>query len=139
MLDVIARWNRWGGARLPSGQPRDVTAKLAPFLDTPEVVTLAGPRRAGKSTVLFQVMDALEARGVAPEAMFHLNLEEPGLAPDLGEEMLERAYRTYRERVRPDGKAWLFLDEVQVVPRWERWVRARTGTEQIKVFITGSS
>jgi hypothetical protein len=53
--------------------------------------------------------------------------------------MLERAYRTFRERVHPRGRAWLFLDEVQVVPGWERWVRARLGTEQIKVFVTGSS
>ncbi len=135
----MARWNRWGEAQLDPGLPRDLTPTLDPYLDTPEVVALAGPRRAGKTTVMFQLMDRLEARGVARTAMLHLNLEEPVLAPDLGIEMLERAYRTYRERVHPSGRAWLFLDEVQAVPAWERWVRARMGTEQIKLFITGSS
>jgi predicted AAA+ superfamily ATPase len=53
--------------------------------------------------------------------------------------LLDELYRTYRERVYPQGRATLFLDEIQRVPEWERWVRTRTETEDIKVFLTGSS
>jgi predicted AAA+ superfamily ATPase len=139
LLRSLARWNRWGNATLRSGFPRDVVSTLLPFLDTPEVVGLVGPRRAGKSTVLVQVMDALEARGVTREAMLHVNAEEPGLADHLDPRLLDRLYETFRSEVCPRGKAWLFLDEVQAIPQWERWVRARNETEDIKVFVTGSS
>ena len=69
MIEALTRWNRWGTARLDAGRPRDVTRTIGPFLETREVVGLIGPRRAGKSTVFFQIMDALEKKGVAPEAM----------------------------------------------------------------------
>lgn len=144
MLDLLARWNRWGTARLSSGLPRELTPTLRPFLDTPEVLTLIGPRRAGKSTVMFQIMDMLEARGVPPTAMLHLNLEEPALAPETldataGVALLERAYETWRAELHPKGRGWLFLDEVQRVPGWERWVRARNERDDLKIVVTGSS
>jgi len=139
LVRALSRWNRWGDARLDSGHPREVTARLGSFLDTPEVVALIGPRRAGKSTVLFQAMDALETSGVAREAMLHVNLEEPGFGSYLTPDLLERIYETWRGEVFPEGRAWLFLDEVQRVPGWERWVRARNETEDVKIFVTGSS
>lgn len=144
MKPLLDRWNRWGTARLDPGLPRDITASIDPFLDSPEVVALIGPRRAGKSTVLYQIMDKLEARSVPPTAMLHLNLEDPSLAfdelsRDSGLALLDRVYETWRREVHPKGSGWLFLDEVQRVPGWERWVRARKDTEAIKVFVTGSS
>lgn len=144
MKALLDRWNRWGTARLDPGLSRDVTAHIDPFLDSPEVVALIGPRRAGKSTVLYQLMDRLEARGVPPTAMLHLNLEDPSLAFDeldreRGLALLDQVYETWRREVHPKGRGWLFLDEVQRVPGWERWVRARKETEPIKVFVTGSS
>ena len=139
LLRILSRWNRWGDARLESGQPREIVEKLGPFLDTPEIVALVGPRRAGKTTVLFQIMDLLEASGVPREALLHVNLEEPALGPELSMELLERLYTVYRTEVFPEGRAWLFLDEVQRLPGWERWVRARNETDDVRIFVTGSS
>jgi hypothetical protein len=139
LLDTLARWNPWGSGRLAPGLPRQLTARILPFLDTPEVVTLIGPRRGGKTTVLFQLMAALLRAGVERRALFHLNLEEPALAPELGLALLDRLYDLYRAEVFPQGKAYLFLDEVQRLPGWERWVRARGETEEVKIVVTGSS
>jgi hypothetical protein len=139
LLRILARWNRWGTADLDSGARRRITAELAPFLDTPEVVALIGPRRAGKTTVLFQVMDDLEAAGVPREALLHVNLEEQALTAAMGPDLLERLYETYRVEVFPEGRAYLFLDEIQQAPGWERWVRSRNETEDVKIFVSGSS
>ncbi len=139
LLRILGRWNRWGEARLDSGQPREIVEKLGPFLDTPEIVALVGPRRAGKTTVLFQVMDLLEASGVPRKALLHVNLEEPALGPELGTDLLERLYTVFRTEVFPEGQAWLFLDEVQRLAGWERWVRARNETDNVRIFVTGSS
>lgn len=116
-----------------------MTAGLLRHLDTPEVIALIGPRRAGKTTVLFQLIDALEAAGAPREALLHVNLEEPGFGVHLGLELLERVYDTWRAEIFPEGRGWLFLDEIQRVPAWERWVRARSETEDVKIFVTGSS
>ena len=139
MIDILERWNRWGTATLKGGIEREVTAQLSPFLQSPEVLALIGARRAGKTTVLFQIMDLLEAMGIPKEAMLHINLEEPALSPELSIELLEKIYRLYREEIYPEGRAYIFLDEIQNIPNWERWIRARNDTEDIKFFITGSS
>ena len=139
IIESLKHWNRWGGAPLKSGIPRNLTQSLLPFLSTPEIIALIGPRRAGKTTILFQIMDALEEKGILPEAMLHINLEEPALSPELGIDLLETAYQAYREAIHPQGKAYIFLDEIQNVPRWEQWVRARNESEEVKFFITGSS
>ena len=139
MIDLLSRWNRWGAATLAPGHARDVLEQIEPVLDTKDVVGLVGPRRAGKSTVLYQLMDTIARRGVPPEQMLHVNFEEPGFAAELGIELLDRIWSAYRDEVAPTGRVYLFFDEIQVVPGWERWVRARSETEDVKVFVTGSS
>lgn len=71
--------------------------------------------------------------------MLHVNFEEPALATTLTLETLDAIYDEYRHKVFPKGKAYLFFDEIQNVPGWERWVRARNESEDIKIFLTGSS
>ncbi len=139
MLDTLEKWNRWGSNQLNSKILRSYTALITPYIHTEEIVVLTGPRRAGKSTILYQLMDVLESHGVPREALFHMNFEEPRLSSKLTTEMLDKLYECYREHVYPKGKAYLFLDEIQNVEEWERWVRARNETENVKIFITGSS
>lgn len=98
-----------------------------------------GPRRAGKTTILFQLMDLLEKDGVKREAMLHVNFEDPAFSPKLNLDLLDEIYNTYRKQIFPEGKAYLFFDEIQNIDQWERWVRSRKDTEEIKIFITGSS
>lgn len=139
MIDILHKWNRWGTSALPSGIKRLITERIIPYIHTPEVIVLVGPRRSGKSTILYQLMDALEAEGISKQAMLHVNFEEPKLISSLNLNGLDDLYDSYREHVFPEGKAFLFLDEIQNVPQWERWIRARSQTEDVKIFITGSS
>ena len=140
MLEVLAKWNRWGSGRLPGGITREITPLLLQkTLHRKEIIALIGMRRAGKSTILYQIMNALEARHLTPKACLHINLEEPKFAPHLTVTLLDELYDLYRKTVYPEGKAYLFIDEIQNVPGWERWVRARNETEEVKIFISGSS
>jgi hypothetical protein len=97
MIDLLARWNRWGTGTLASGHARDLVTRLVPFLTTKDVIGLVGPRRAGKSTVLYQLMDALSARGVVAEQMLHVNFEDPAFAPELGTDLLDRVDTAFRD------------------------------------------
>jgi len=139
LIDILTRWNRWGKARLHAGIPRDILDDLINVLNMNEVVALIGSRRAGKSTMMYQVIDYLESSGVDRKAILHLNFEEPSLAEHLHLSLLDKIYDTYRSEIYPKGKAYLFFDEIQNIPDWEKWVRARNEIEDIKIFVTGSS
>ena len=89
--------------------------------------------------VLAQIILYLLEKGKKPGQLLRINLEEPLLASEYSLELLEQIYRVYRERINPSGKCYLFLDEIQNIPEWERWVRGRSETENIKVIVTGSS
>jgi uncharacterized protein len=108
-------------------------------MDSREVVVITGVRRCGKSTLMAQVIRELLGRNLQPTAILRVNLEEPLFSSEYSVDLLEQIYRTYRERVQPEGKCWLFMDEVQNIPGWESWVRGRGETEDIKFFVTGSS
>ncbi len=109
------------------------------MLELPEAIVLTGLRHSGKTTILYQVMDELEQQGIPQKAMFYVNFEDPGFSGHLTPHLLDEVYRIYREEVYPTGKAFLFFDEVQVIPEWERWVTARNETENVKIFLSGSS
>lgn len=139
ILEVLERWNRWGSAELAAGRKRDITPYIINTIGLEEVIVLIGPRRAGKSTILYQVIDYLEQNKVDPKSILHVNFEDPALSINLGLNLLDEIYDEYRAKVYPEGKAYIFFDEIQRVESWERWVRARNETEDIKIFVTGSS
>ena len=140
LLEIISSYNRfWNTGSIDAGITRDILPACLGQLDSREVIVLKGVRRSGKSTLMAQVIRELLARGVQPTTILRVNLEEPLFSSEYSIELLEQIYRTYRERVNPEGKCWLFMDEVQNVPGWESWVRGRSETEAIKIFVTGSS
>ena len=140
LYEIISSYNRfWSRGSIDAGIKRDILPACLSQLDSKEVVVLKGVRRCGKSTLMAQVIRELLAKKVQPTAILRINLEEPLFSSEYSVELLEQIYRTYRERVQPEGKCWLFMDEVQNVPGWESWVRGRSETEEIKIFVTGSS
>jgi len=95
MLEILEKWNRWGTNPLDSGIPRQILEKIRSYLHTKEIIALTGPRRSGKSTILYQLMDTLENEGMQQEAMLHVNFEEPKLLPFLNLETLDTLYESY--------------------------------------------
>ncbi len=101
-------------------------------------VTVIGPRRAGKTSLLRHRALGLRDQGRAPT--LYINLEDDRFfPPDL--EDLDLVLRTFRELLpeSADQKTYLFLDEVQLVNGWERFVRRVLDTENVQVYIAGSS
>src|SRR5438309_6982296 len=111
-FQVLYKWNRWGDWEPDFGYRRQVLNDIISCLDEPEVITIIGPRRAGKSTVLYQIIEHLEQIGVDKKACLHINFEEPALSLALSLEMLDNLYDTYRGNVFPEGKAYIFFDEI---------------------------
>jgi len=140
LYEIISSYNRfWSTGSIDAGIERTILSSCLKQLDSKEVVVFKGVRRCGKSTLMAQVIRELLSRNVIATSILRVNLEEPLFSSEYAVELLEQIYRTYRERVQPEGKCWLFLDEIQNIPAWESWVRGRSETEDIKIFVTGSS
>ncbi len=139
LLTALAPWNAWDEPSPFTGLPRGITETLFSFLDRPEAIVLTGMRRSGKSTVMYQLIERLVEGGADRHSILFVNFDEPALEPSRGSELLENIYRAFRQKLCPAGRAYLFFDEIQHVPGWERWVSSRLKTEDIRVVISGSS
>jgi hypothetical protein len=106
-----------------------------------KATAVIGMRRVGKTTFLNQLRRERLQRGVARERLPYLNLEDEQLAglnaKDLGL-ALEEYYRRFPALRRAETVTWC-LDEVQVVPGWERFVRRVLDSENVEIFLSGSS
>jgi uncharacterized protein len=121
---------------LPQATPRSLQLPL----NSKKIVTLVGIRRSGKTYLLYETMRRLEAAGVDRHQMLYLNFEDDRLFPIRTAE-LELILRAHEELypVVAKRKKYLFLDEVQNAPGWEAFLRRLHDTEDVHLFVTGSS
>ncbi|MDZ7359959.1 MAG: ATP-binding protein [candidate division KSB1 bacterium] len=141
LLHILYDWNFWNRPIQPFvGHYRAQLDELIQALRHPEIKVLTGIRRAGKTTLMYQVMNHLMARQNPPVACLYVNFEEPAFLTTLTNELLGQIYRVYRERIYPAGQSYIFFDEIQHVPSWERWVRAEYDKKtEAQIFISGSN
>ena len=119
-----------------TGIPNDLVPReldLAPLKETKNAVVITGPRRAGKTYLMFQIMQEMH---LPLSGIIYLNFEDNVLV-DFTPANFEDILTAYKE-LYPDKKPTLFLDEVHVVPRWELFVR-KLVDNRFKVFVTGSN
>ena len=96
---------------------------------------LVGLRRAGKSTMLYQVVRDLIAKGAEWNQIIYINFEDERLSEftldDFNDILLVKNMLT-------DKKAYFFFDEIQNISGWEKFAR-RLSDEKVYVRITGSN
>lgn len=107
-------------------------------LDLGKIVTVVGPRRAGKTWYFFQLMAALEERGVQRTQFVYLNFEDERLELETDYDQILGAYLELYPEQELDG-IYLFFDEIQELSGWEKYVRRIYDTVSQKIFLTGSN
>ncbi|MDI6737942.1 MAG: ATP-binding protein [Nanoarchaeota archaeon] len=110
---------------------------LLKYLAAPEILLLVGPRRTGKSTLLYQLIRHILQKEPADSILF-VNLDEPlfesrskdpaFLSGIIGEYAAQKKLK------------YLFIDEVQSYEHWAQAIKTLYDTEKgIKIILTGSS
>ena len=141
--NALEKYNLWGGNTYQLGLERkSYTDKIGNFVGNNLVKVLIGQRRSGKSYILRQIASSLVSeRGVNPANILYINKEylEFDFIDDY--KTLESLYRFYREKLKPQGKVYLFFDEIQNVDGWERFVNSHSQdfVEESELFISGSN
>ncbi|MGA9116172.1 MAG: ATP-binding protein [Bacteroidota bacterium] len=99
-----------------------------------------GMRRSGKTTFLRQ-LQAERREATSPEQAVYLSFEDDRLtdlpAAQLSQ-LLEEFFRRF-PRLRGRETVTLYLDEIQLVAGWERFVRRILDSERVEVVLSGSS
>lgn len=118
---------------------RDTFSKLISNLQTKHIQVLQGIRRAGKSS-LFKLLINHLGQTSDPKEILYVNLDDPFFTkysnnPESFYEIIQTAEKLTQKKVR-----YLFLDEVQAISGWEKYVKSVYDSgEFTKIFITGSN
>lgn len=107
-------------------------------LDLGKIITIIGPRRAGKTYYLYQIMADLKHRGVSAHQLLYLNFEDERLDLEGNNDAIFDAYR----ELYPDqdlANVYIFFDEIQELPNWEKFVRRISDSLSKNIFLTGSN
>lgn len=110
--------------------------KLLSYKDKDLIKVVSGLRRSGKSTLLNLFRDKLLKLGVGKKQIQSYNFELP-------ENFLDKSwsdiYFEIKAKLQADKQNYIFLDEVQNIPQFEKLVDGLFATEYTDVYITGSN
>lgn len=112
-------------------------SRIRPFIGKDLVKILTGIRRSGKSVMLELIKDELKASGVSESQFICFNFEDMSNARLCTATALHDEIKGRMANI--DGKAYLFLDEIQEVIEWETCVTSLRVEFDCDIYITGSN
>ena len=114
---------------------RDITTQASKYLESDEILIFIGSRQSGKTTILKQLIEILDQKGLKS---FWLNLEDPEYLNLLNENP-KNLFKIFT--IPPDQKSYIFIDEVQYLKNPSNFLKYLFDEhrEQIKLIVSGSS
>ena len=107
-------------------------------LNLNKILTIIGPRRAGKTWYIFQLISELETAGIKREQILYINFEDERLNFSNNYDLIIEAWlELYPEFQLKD--LYIFYDEIQELPNWEKYIRRIYDTVTNKIVLTGSN
>ena len=111
--------------------------RIRPFIGTDLIKVMTGIRRCGKSVMLELIKEELLESGIRHDQFISINFENLNFshlqtAKALHDEITKRAAEI-------NGKAYLFLDEIQEVKDWEKCINSLRVSLDCDIYITGSN
>lgn len=116
---------------LPQLTQRDIDVPLK----SNKIITLIGPRRAGKTYMLYQLMSKIKDK----TNILYINFEDERLRfkPNELQLIIDAYFELYPEK--KEKEIYLFFDEIQEAKEWQSFVRRLHDTITRNIFLTGSS
>ena len=115
---------------------KEYLEKLIAWKDKQLIKIVTGVRRCGKSMLLEIYRNYLKEHGIEEEQIISINFE------DLDYEELtdyRKLYKYLKERLIDGKMTYIFLDEIQKVPSFEKVVDSLYVKPNIDIYITGSN
>ena len=139
IIEILNEWNYWN-KKLSQTQVRPFyDNKISTLLKYDEVLVIKGIRRSGKSTLMLNGIKNLLASNVDIKNILFVNLEDPRFINNLSTELLQEIKDVYLQYLDPNEKPYIFLDEIQNIPNWEKWVNKEYELKLSNIIISGSN
>ena len=106
------------------------------YTNTPFVKILTGVRRCGKSTILKMLIEKLKTEQGIPEEQIITRRYDSMEYDDM---TAKQMYTDLKEHLAKDSKTYLFLDEVQEIPNWEKTINSLVSDYDVDIYVTGSN
>ncbi len=143
IFEKIKKYNIWEGLQYNLGFERDVyLEQIKKYLGNKLIKVIVGQRRVGKSYILRQIINYLISKhDVNPNNIFYLNKEFTAFDDITTALKLEELFEYYKSQLEVSGKIYIFLDEVQNIADWEKFVNSYSQDfiSDYELFITGSN
>ena len=110
--------------------------ELKKWQDKDIIKVVTGIRRCGKSTLLELFQEELKENGISEDQIISLNFEDIAYEDLLDYKVLNR-YVT--ERLHRTKTTYVFLDEIQMVPDFQKAVDSLYIQRNVDLYITGSN
>ena len=129
---VVSRWMR-------SKLPNIISRELNIPLKTNSIVSIIGPRRSGKTYMMYYTISKLTGE-IPKNNILYVDFEDERLR-NLDARDLNDMLKVFYMLLNPlqDKPKYLFLDEVHAVRDWDKWVRRIYDTREYHIYISGSS
>lgn len=126
----------WRDLNVPSVISRDIHIDTSIRQGDNNAIVITGFRRTGKTYLAYEAIAEL-LKTHTKEGVVYINFEDeriPLPTTDLLTNLIPEIQATFGKKPK-----YLFLDELQLIPNWSKWVRRILDTEETRIFITGSS
>jgi len=105
---------------------------------TPEIIAVAGPRRAGKTCYMYQLIQGLLAQGNwSRKDILFVDFEDYRLTDFIAADT--DTLLTAFQQVAGKAPTFLFFDEIQRLPGWSRVLRTLHNQNRYRIVVTGSN
>ncbi|HQJ61007.1 MAG TPA: AAA family ATPase, partial [bacterium] len=137
MRDLLLKHNKhWSGTGIETGIKREITDLLLAAIDVNHIIAISGARRSGKSYLFRQLLSHLLKNSIPAANILFLNFEDPFFATQANNaEILDKIFTEYKVLKNPEGRTYLFFDEIQNIQNWQLWVRELYDRDDtVKIF-----
>ncbi len=123
--------------RLLEEDKRELYYKIEELIPTEQIVSIVGLRRTGKTTIMYQLIDALLNDDIQNERIMYFSFDKEIKS-------LEEIIKTYKREVLMEEsiskKTYLFFDEIQKLDDWENQIKLLYDKKlPVKIILSGSS
>lgn len=92
--------------------------------ETPQIISITGPRRVGKSTLIRQIIRELINEGIKPANIIYYSMDDPALyRSEVDHDKLFDSLMDEARKKAGKGLIYFFLDEIQRFERWELFLK----------------
>jgi len=125
LKEVLLEWKEM---ELPGLIKREVKTEM-----NSHIISIIGPRRAGKTYYMYQLIKELEKReGYTRDNIAYVDFSDPRARVDISM-FLKVVNSLFRKPI------FLFLDEIQELKGWQDFLRVLHNLRRYKIIISGSS